>query len=267
MSAGQPGSLRLVAFGDLEGNVWGAALEGDEPAIVFGADTASEAAAGHGRVRFATEANRWRVTGSGFDLLVAPREARAPDDGPDPTPVAATATATDEDELCAVTGTITVSGAERTIDCLGTRSLDPDFEGTDLHSLRSVAGWFGPDRGVALHALRPQRAPGHEADRIAATLLDPEGPIPVDDPRLSTTFASGERLARTSLELWITAGEEQYPRRFAGEALGEGGAAYGERVSLQVTPLRCHAGGLEGAGIYLLARFEQPSIVPLAGAR
>ena len=106
-----------------------------------------------------------------------------------------------------------------------------------------------------MRALRPQRARGQEEDRIEATLFDPEGEIAVEDPRLSTTLAAGGRPVRTSLELWIGVGEEQYPRRAAGEALGDGGAAQGEHVNLQVTPLRCHTGGHEGAGVYLLARF------------
>ena len=118
-----------------------------------------------------------------------------------------------------------------------------------------MTGWFGAHRGLILRALRPRRARGQEQDRIAATLFEPEGRIDVDEPRLSTTYASDDRPARTSLELWIGAGEEQYPRRAAAEALGEGGAAKGDRLSLQVTPLRCHASGLDGAGVYLLARF------------
>ncbi|HEY5189559.1 MAG TPA: hypothetical protein VII87_11030 [Solirubrobacteraceae bacterium] len=235
--------LRLVAFGDLEGSVWGAAVAAPEPAIVFGADAASESMAGRTQVQFVAEHDSWHLRGDGFDLVVSPQ---AP---------AEAAAGAGTDQLCTVTGTITVAGATRAIECLGTRSVDTGFEPAGLDSLRSVASWFAPDRGLTLRALRPRRARGQEADRMAATLLDPDGPVAVDDPRLSTTYGAGERPARTSLELWITVGEDQYPRRAAGEALGTGGAAHTDGLTLEVTPLRCHANGLDGAGVYLLARF------------
>jgi hypothetical protein len=265
MSAVAAPPLRLVAFGDLEGTIWGAAVDASEPAIVFGTAAASEAVAGAEHIRFLVEGDRWHLTGPGFDLLIStpepladaapPTEVTPPAEMAAPPPASAAPNGTGGDELCAITGTVTVSGSEQAIDCLGTRSTDFDFERDGLDSLRSVTGWFGPHRGLILRALRPRGGRGQEQDRIAATLFEPEGRIDVDEPRLSTTYASADRPARTSLELWIGAGEEQYPRRAAAEALGEGGAAHGDRLSLQVTPLRCHASGLDGAGVYLLARF------------
>ncbi len=256
MSAVAAAPLRLVAFGDLEGTVWGAAVDVSEPAIVFGTAAASEAVAGAEHIRFLVEGDRWHLSGPGFDLLVA---------APEP-PAEPAANGAGGDELCTITGIVTVSGSEQTIDCLGTRSTDPGFERDELDSLRSVAGWFGPQRGLTVRALRPRRSGGQEEDRIAATLFEPEGRIDVDEPRLSTTYASAYRPARTSLEFWIGAGEEQYARRAAAEALGEGGAAKGDRLTLQVTPLRCHAGGLEGAGVYLLARFGVGTLSTASGA-
>ncbi|MGI9185558.1 MAG: hypothetical protein ACR2GZ_11470 [Solirubrobacteraceae bacterium] len=258
-----------MAFGDLEGTVWGAAMDASERAIVFGTSAASEAVAGAEHIQFLVDGDRWHLTGPGFDLLVCapepvadaatPADAAPPADAATPAdaapPAGAAPNGAGGDQLCAITGTITVSGSEQTVDCLGTRSTDPEFELDGLDSLRSVAGWFGPHRGLNLRALRPRGGRGQEEDRIAATVFEPEGRIDVDDPRLSTTYAAADRPARTTLELWIGAGEEQYPRRAAAEALGEGAAARGDRVSLQVTPLRCHSGGLEGAGVYVLARF------------
>lgn len=263
MSAVAAPPLRLVAFGDLEGTIWGAAVDAGEPAIVFGTAAASEAVAGAEQIQFLVEGDRWHLTGAGFDLLVStpepPAEVAPPaasEQSADAAPPASAApNGSGGDELCAITGTVTVSGSEQEIDCLGTRSTDPDFERDGLDSLRSVTGWFGPHRGLILRALRPRRGRGQEEDRMAASVFEPEGRIDVDEPRLSTTYASAGRPARTSLELWIGAGDEQYPRRAAAEALGEGGAAKGDRLSLQVTPLRCHASGLDGAGVYLLARF------------
>ena len=61
MTSGATAPLRLVTFGDLEGNVWGAAIDAGEPAIVFGAATASEAAAGTANIHFLDDGDRWSL--------------------------------------------------------------------------------------------------------------------------------------------------------------------------------------------------------------
>ena len=58
--------------------------------------------------------------------------------------------------------------------------------------------------------------------------------------------------ARANLELWIGEGENEFPRRAAGEASGEGAAIKVDGLSLQAVPLRCHSRGRDGAGVYAL---------------
>ncbi len=106
-------------------------------------------------------------------------------------------------ELCQVEGTLTVADARRDVRCLGTYGASESPRNKRLESVRGVSGWFAPDRGVALLALRPDSGKGHESDLIAATVFEPEGWIAVDEPRLSTTFVADGRPARASLELWI----------------------------------------------------------------
>ena len=73
------------------------------------------------------------------------------------------------------------------------------------------------------------------------------------DPRLSTTYDGDGHPTRATLELWITQGEREFPRRAAGEASGPAVAVAGDDATLLVQPLRCHARGSDGAGVYLLA--------------
>lgn len=240
MSTTAVAPLRLVSFGDLEGRIWGGLLDaGAGPALVLGGEAGKHTAA-HGTVALTVEDPIWQVSGEGIDLSVAP----------EPVPAGGDATS----ELCTVTGSISAADTTITLDCPGTRTTDPGDP--DLGSLRSVAGWFGPELALTLHALRPEHARGHEADRIQATLFEAEGPRPVDEPRLSTTLRENGLPARTSLELWVGEGDDLYPRRAAAEASGPAARVTAGGIELAGVPLRCHAVGLEGAGVYLVARFS-----------
>jgi hypothetical protein len=229
--------LRVVSFGDLDGEVWGSMLDVGEPVIAFattdGAATATDAS-------LTPDHGRWRVAGDGFELQI---EAAA---GHEET----------ADELCYVSGWLSVAGHERTVECLGIRNTATDMRPPRLESLRGISGWFAADRGVTVLALRPAGGRGQENDVVAATVFEPDGWTPVDDPRVSTTYRAGDHPARASLELWIGDGDEQYSRRAAAEATGEGASLQRGGLRLRATPLRCHTQGLDGAGVYLLAQFQ-----------
>jgi hypothetical protein len=255
-------ALRIVAFADPEAVVWGTAIDTGERAIVFGtaegagsegagADgapgsagedgppTRTGSAAGRDAVRFEVRDDHWLLEGDSFELAVTPAEG-----GPTPT----------GEELCQVRGSIVVNGERLAVDCPGTRT-DETIAIDQLDSLRGVWGWFEGRHALALLALRPRDRDGHESDLVEATLFDPDATIAVEDPRLSTTYTAQGLTSRASLELWIAEGEEQYPRRAAAEALGAGAQVGVSGLSIQVSPMRCHSRGLDGAGVYLLARF------------
>ncbi|MEO8969497.1 MAG: hypothetical protein ABI355_17920 [Solirubrobacteraceae bacterium] len=239
MSTAAAAAMRLVSFGDLQGRVWGGVLDaGSGPAVLLGGPD-GEHAAGPGTIDLSVDDGTWRLTGDGIELAIAPDEP-ASESG-------------DGAELCTVTGTISLGGTRVALDCPGARNIDPGIGPGG--SVRSVAGWFGPKLALSLQALRPVRSADHGSDRIRATLFGTEGTRPVDEPRLSTTLREDDLPARTSLELWVGEGDDLYPRRVAGEARGPAVRVASPGLELAGVPLTCHASGLEGVGVYLLARF------------
>jgi hypothetical protein len=242
MTAAAPPRLRTVAFGEADGSLWGGALDAGTPALVFGAGGVGVSVAGSEAIAWSQDYLGWRLEGEGFELLVSP----ARDGESDAEPI---------EELCHVTGRLVVDGAEHTVECVGTRSLDTGLDIGDLESVRAVSGWFRDGDAMTLVALRPLGGRGQEDDLLLATVFEPGATVAVGEARLSTTYGPGGLPARATLELWIGEGEEQFPRRAAGEALAGAAEACADGVRLQVTPLRCHSRGLDGAGVYLLARF------------
>jgi hypothetical protein len=247
MSSRSALALRTVAFGDLDGRLWGAAVRSGHAGLVFGS---GDSAAGASEPEWTVEDRVWRLTGDGFELHVEPRgEAPAGDrDGNGSEPEVRGL-----QELCRVHGRISLGGVEQIVECGGTRSEVDGLKAEAIGSARVVSGWFGPDEAITVIALRSRRASDHQADLIAATLFDPDGWVPVDDPRLSTTYTQAGDPARTSLELWVSDGENDFPRRAAGEAAGPSAVVSAGELELRVAPLRCHSRGLEGAGVYVLA--------------
>jgi hypothetical protein len=241
MSDSSSRPLQLLSFGDASNEIWGVALDaGAAGALVMTPDSAS-AATGAGQVRIEAQDGAWRVTAGELELTFTPVR----DGGHDPSQVG--------DQLCHVEGRVTLPSGERAIACPGTVSVAGEDAPARFDSLRALAGWFPDDRGLALRALRPDDRKGHERDFVAATLFDAEEWVTVADPRLSTTFRPDERFSRASLELWVGEGDELYPRRAAAEAIGPPSEASGDHLRVSLTPLLCHAGGLDGTGVYLIA--------------
>ena len=152
---------------------------------------------------------------------------------------------------------------ERAVDLLGWRAESTLAVGEGrLGSLRQVCAWFDPDEGVALLALRPDKARGQDADVISAAVREPRLTGPISDPRLSTTYDDDGRPTRAGLELWIGAetsseedgeqAERQYPRRLSGEALGARVDWAVDGLALHAALFRWHSRDRDGAGVYLL---------------
>jgi hypothetical protein len=258
MSSGTPTRLRSLSFGDVEGGVWGAALHAGVPGIVYAAGGHVGSAAGEGALAWTAEELGWRLTGAGFELHVVPG-GEAPAQPADPE---LDREISGFEELCRVRGTISLGATATEIDCVGVRSV---LEGVDNHrlsSVRAISSWFADDNALTLLALRSEPGSGrraakagHDADLVAATLFYPDGWVPVTDPRVSTTYVRSGVPIRTNLELWVGEAENEFPRRAAGEAAGEGAVASADGLDLRVVPMRCHSRGLEGAGVYVLAGF------------
>jgi hypothetical protein len=242
LTASAQSPLRIVAFGDLDAGVWGAAIGDDAPlfvASISGGHLSGVAslAAGDGDAE-------WRLTAEGFELALRPATER----------VSAAGHALEGfDQLCRVTGRLT---GDREVDCLGRRAERVVDDRRDLDSVRDVSAWFAVDDGLAMTALRRRKARGHDRDLTVAAILDAAGSPGVEEPRLSTTYDADGAPARTGLELWLPEqeGGQPYPRRMAGEAAGEAAGASGDGVELTARPLRCHSRGNNGTGVYLLLR-------------
>jgi hypothetical protein len=243
--------LRTFAFGDLETAIWGVAASAGSTTVAsfateITADSAGDAAD-----------DEWFLAAGGLELRFAPLA--------EPAALGPAAAGIDGfAQLCSVDGVIHRDGAEREVSCLGTRGglaspspPSPPSSG----SVRTVSGWFGPDYGFAVAALRPPRASGHDKDAVACAIVDGGAALAIDEPRLSTAYDADGHAARASLEVWledlhVEDGEDrpQYPRRFAGEATGERTRIEVAGAELDAALFRWHARGVEGAGVYVLVR-------------
>ncbi len=245
MSSTPPPRFRTVSFGELDGGRWGTALDAGLPAMVYAADGVTGSAAGPHALHWSEEGDGdWRLNGDGLELLVT-----ASTEGPEAVPGDGIV-----DQLCRVSGALMINGTEHAVDCAATRSAGGGIDPQRLGSVRGVCAWFDGAHAVSLLAFRPRDSAGQEGEKLTATVFEPEGVIRVDEARLSTTYAADGHPTRASLELWIGEGEEQFPRRAAAEALGVSGELDAGGMQLSVTALRCHSRGLDGVGVYTLAR-------------
>jgi hypothetical protein len=246
--------VRAVAFGDPDGSVWAAGLDAGAPALIAGGAAEPLTAA----IDWRADGPDWVLSGGAVALTVTPvpepePKPRRDGDGDGSPPVSTKAapepTWAGRQELCRVTGTL--AGGE--IDCVGVRTELQQIRAGEVGSVRGFSGWVTGDQAVTLLALRPGSEVHHEQDLVAATVFDPDGWMASIDPRLSTTYDGDGDPTRATVELWISDGEREYPRRAAGEAAGPALTLVSDGVTLAVLPLRYHSRGSDGAGIYLLA--------------
>lgn len=243
-----PPTLRTLAFGELEGGVWGAGLfTGEQGAGVLLLDAGDGGQALAATCEAGAPDGNWRLRTGAGELTVAPA-GEAVGTGPLPE------VPDGYEQRCTVRGTVVVDGRELTLPAPGRRSQHAaPGELSRFESLRELSAWFEPDEAVSLLALRPRKQRGHEQDAISAAVVDPAGWDAIEDPRLSTTYAAGGRPLRANLELWV-ADPEQYPRRVGAEAVGRGAQGETGGWSVRAELLRCHSRGADGPGVYLLAR-------------
>jgi hypothetical protein len=244
-AAGDAGSALAVLFRDRE--PVGATAEGGLP-LDAGADWADLRLPGlHSTVEAPLE--RWTVEWRGehhgfslaFEAIAAPAEAEG-------------GGMTGYTQLCRVTGEVRAGDETHTVEGLGERRHEwgtADWE--DLELVRTVSVWLGEeDGGVALTSLRPAGAHGHDEERIAAMLVHAGEPVPIEDPRLSTTYDGDGHQRRAGLELWVT-DEDAYPHRLAGEVICGSSLDLGS-LRLELAFMRWHGDGARGIGRYDVLR-------------
>jgi hypothetical protein len=251
LTGGTPRQLRTIAFGTLDGGPWGVAWSAG-PSVVLVAASAADAPRwiAQARISGSEQEGEWQLAADGVELDVSGEgtPARLASE------VASDQGMTGFDQLCRIRGRAVIGGAELMIDSPGLRGAhDVEFRG--YKSIRSVAAWFDSGEGIALLALRPRKAKGHNRDLVTAALLGSGAATLVEDPRLSTTYGPDGAPARAGLELWLDEEEsERYPRRAAGEAIAAGGLVSDQNLELRAELFRWRRRGEDGAGVYLLAQ-------------
>jgi hypothetical protein len=171
------------------------------------------------------------------------------------------------EQVCRVTGTVTIAGRAVTIDCLGQRGHSwgaPDWDA--IARARTVNAWIDDGLALSLVAIAPaaRKRANHDAEAIGAALFTSaprtgdddadEDPPPaplvaldVPEPRLSTTFDDGGHQRRAGFELIFD--PDGHPRRGAGEV------RCGTSIDLGALRLDCafftwRMEGREGVGRY-----------------
>jgi hypothetical protein len=157
------------------------------------------------------------------------------------------------EQLCRVRGTVRVGERSWNVDCLGQRGHQwgaPDWQKMELS--RTLGVWLEGEQGIALAAVRPRGAAGHEDEVVSAFLLDEE-PVGIDDPRLSTALDASGRQLRAGLELWVDEEGEEGPLRGAGQAVCGTTFDLGE-LRLDCSFFTWRMDGRRGVGRYDLLR-------------
>jgi hypothetical protein len=240
--------LRTLTFGDLDSGVWGAAWE-----LGNGAGFALIGANDIFAAPDAMLTGDWSLTGDGVELeSSASGEPAELEDG--------------FDDLATIRGRARIGDTERMIECVGRRGERRAFDPTAYESVRDVSAWFSVDDAIFLLAARPPGNAGHGNDLITASAFESRLPLPIDEPRLSTTYGPDSAPVRAGLELWLEQqepgdGSEEnsehvvlHPLRAAGEAVGVLATTAAGSLAVEARLFRWHARGRDGAGVYVLAR-------------
>jgi hypothetical protein len=239
MSAMKSQAAPLALFGDLDGDLWGVVVGGDQPRAAVG--RLADAGLQLRQVELDTaDDDVWTLIGPGCDLRLERADATT-----------ASEAGTHELDPCRVSGSVELDGNRREFDVGGVRSSSLSAAGQD--SLRIFAAWFPAGHEIGVVATRPAGAKGHDRDRVAVIARGEEHPLVVD-PRLSTTYDDAGIPRRVGLELWLgdddDADGELWPRRVAGAATGSDVSDAG----LSAHAFECVSRSEPGAGIYLLVQ-------------
>jgi hypothetical protein len=237
MTGVKTATVPLAVFGDLDGDLWGVVVGGEQPqaAVARLTDAGVELRAADLDL---SDDEVWELTGADCELRVERAEATTGSEDRDASL-----------DPCRVSGSVALDGNRREFDIGGVRSSALEADGRG--SQRLFAAWFPAGHEIALLAARPKGAKGHDRDRLDVVARGEEHPL-VIDPRLSTTYDDHGAPRRVGLELWL--GDDPdgdlWPRRVAGSSTGS--SVDGEALSAYA--FTCVSRGEPGAGIYVLLR-------------
>lgn len=224
-----------LAFADVAAGIYGWARRSRDRSLSVLLRPGVEVSAGGEDLRIGEGAAGWEDVDVELEPVGAPIERRGGPPG--------------VEQLVRVRGTVQGERLDA-LGQLGQTGGESDLSGLSL--LRSVGVWLGAGDAIVLEAERPAKASHHGDERVWTTLLERGEPVPVQDPRFSTTYDGEGRQRRAGMELWLTE-EAGYPVRAAGEAVCGTSVDLGELV-LDLAFMRWHSGGAVGVGPYGVLR-------------
>lgn len=159
------------------------------------------------------------------------------------------------EQTCSVSGTVSHGGRNHALRCLGQRGHlwgAPDLASIEV--ARTLSAWLGADRALTLTAVQPARAKlRHLDEAIAGWVVEGGEPIPIAEPRLSTTYDGELRQQRAGLELWVDEEEGAAGRRAWGEVLCARTIDLGD-LRLDSAFFAWRMEGRQGVGLYDVLR-------------
>jgi hypothetical protein len=126
-------------------------------------------------------------------------------------------------------------------------TLEGKIDWEEAEAVRLLAAAFEDGRALAMAAVRPRGAPGHDAESVVSRLIEEGESVVVGETLLSTEYDAEGLPRRLGLELWIDA--ETPPLRVAGDREGEPQLEALE-VRRQSTPMGLRVDGVDGRGVY-----------------
>jgi hypothetical protein len=127
---------------------------------------------------------------------------------------------------------------------------EPDWESTS--ALRVISASFDDGALLAVAALRPREAAGHDADAVGAILMSPEGEVMrLHEALLSTEYGPDGMARRLGLELYE--GSDGPPIRVVADRV-EAGEGSSQSGAGEETPLTFRMEGTPGTGFHEVIR-------------
>lgn len=127
---------------------------------------------------------------------------------------------------------------------------EPDWQAVEV--VRLLAAAFDDGSIAALVAVRPARADGHDAERMAALMVDPKGRVgEVEQALLSTELDAEGKVRRVGVELWPT--EEPPPHRLAADRVSHA-TDRAETLASETALMDARIDGEKGTAIFAVLR-------------
>jgi hypothetical protein len=129
--------------------------------------------------------------------------------------------------------------------------VEDEIDWKAIEGLRLVSAVFEDGQALAVAALRPQGAAGHDRDHVAHHLEQSGEPVALTEALLSTEYDADGRPQRVGAELWVE--PESPPLRLAGDRLGEV-EVHEDGVRRELARMSFRLDGAGGSGTYELLR-------------